>query len=435
MELLAPVHGVGDEEVAHLVAPVVELQRAPVGVRGPLRVGVFVEVGAVEPGQRPVVAREVRGHPVHEDADAGPVERVDEVLEVVGGAEPGGGCVEAGDLVAPGAAEGVLRHRHQLDVREAEIGHVRGKLLGELTVRQVGAPGGEVDLVDGERGLVDRAFAAPGHPLAVAPLVVRGGDDRGGGGGHLRAPGHRVGAQGVAAVGPGEVELVERALPQARHEQLPHPAVAERAHGQRGAVPVAELPAHPDPARVRRPHREAGALDALVDHRLGAQRVPQPLVPALVDQVQVELAERGQEAVRVVRLVHRLPVGDPQPVAGDPRAGQERGEEAVAVVVQRGLPLPRQHRDRRGVRAQYAHGDAAGRRVGAQDGVRIVVRAGQQPLPVLRSRRSGLGGWGRAGSCACGHGVGLLDPAGGHSARRVIAAIGTGSQSGRCRAS
>ena len=55
VELLEPVQGVGDEEVAHLVAPEVEHERAPVGVLALAGVGVLVEGGAVEAGQRPVV--------------------------------------------------------------------------------------------------------------------------------------------------------------------------------------------------------------------------------------------------------------------------------------------------------------------------------------------------------------------------------------------
>src|SRR5688572_20814464 len=81
---------------------------------------------------------------------------------------PGRGRVEAGDLVAPGAAEGMLGDRHQLDVREAQLPDVRGELFGQLTVRQTRSPGGEMDLVDGERRLVGRAFAAPRQPLLVA---------------------------------------------------------------------------------------------------------------------------------------------------------------------------------------------------------------------------------------------------------------------------
>ena len=43
VELLEPVQGVGDEEVAHLVAPEVEHERAPVGVLALAGVGVLVE--------------------------------------------------------------------------------------------------------------------------------------------------------------------------------------------------------------------------------------------------------------------------------------------------------------------------------------------------------------------------------------------------------
>ena len=57
--LAQPVEGVGQQEVAHLVAAVVEDERAPVGVRAAARVRVLIERGAVEAGQREVVAREV----------------------------------------------------------------------------------------------------------------------------------------------------------------------------------------------------------------------------------------------------------------------------------------------------------------------------------------------------------------------------------------
>ena len=83
MELAEPVEGVGDEEVAHLGAAVVELEGAPVGVLGPLRVGVLVERPAVEAGEGPLVLGEVGGHPVDDHADAALVQVVDEPAEVV----------------------------------------------------------------------------------------------------------------------------------------------------------------------------------------------------------------------------------------------------------------------------------------------------------------------------------------------------------------
>ena len=84
MQLLEPVEGVGNEEVAHLVATEVEHERAPVGVLALAGVGVLVERGAVEAGERPVVLREVGRHPVDDHADAPLVQVVDQVAEVVG---------------------------------------------------------------------------------------------------------------------------------------------------------------------------------------------------------------------------------------------------------------------------------------------------------------------------------------------------------------
>ena len=100
VELLQPEERVREEEVPHLVAAEVEDERPPVRVRAAPRVGVLVEVRPVEPGQRPVVAREVGRHPVEDHADAAPVHRVDEELEVVGRAVPG---VRARSSSSPGS--------------------------------------------------------------------------------------------------------------------------------------------------------------------------------------------------------------------------------------------------------------------------------------------------------------------------------------------
>ena len=152
VELLEPVERVGDEEVAHLGAAEVEDVRAPVRLLAAPRVGVLVQRRAVEAGQRPLVLREVRGHPVDDDADAGLVQRVDQVAEVVGGAEARRRRVVRRDLVAPGAAERVLGDRHQLDVGEAQVLHV----VDELRRRARGSASpcrhdAEVHLVDAHR--------------------------------------------------------------------------------------------------------------------------------------------------------------------------------------------------------------------------------------------------------------------------------------------
>ena len=88
--MVEPEQPVGDEEIAHLVAAVVEDERAPVGVLALARVAVFVEVRAVELGQAVRVLREMARHPVEDHADAALVAAVHEIAELVRVAEAAG---------------------------------------------------------------------------------------------------------------------------------------------------------------------------------------------------------------------------------------------------------------------------------------------------------------------------------------------------------
>src|SRR6186713_3091068 len=64
MELAQPVERVGEQEVADLVAAVVEDQRAPVAMFSLPGIGMLVERGAVESRQRVCVLRKMSGDPV-----------------------------------------------------------------------------------------------------------------------------------------------------------------------------------------------------------------------------------------------------------------------------------------------------------------------------------------------------------------------------------
>ena len=238
-------------------------------------------------------------------ADAGLVQRVDEVAEVVRAAEAGRRRVVGRDLVAPRAAERVLGDRQELDVREAGLGDVVDQLPGELAVGQPHAPRAEVHLVDRHRRLVPLGTRAAGQPVVVGPLVVRRVHDRrglAGGASVANAIGSALSRHSPSA--PRMLELVARPVADVGDEQLPHAAGPERAHRQPATGPVVEVAGDPDAARVGRPHRERGAGDraarGVVGAHVRAEHVPEVLVPALADQVQVDLAERGQPAVRVV---------------------------------------------------------------------------------------------------------------------------------------
>src|SRR4029450_6573458 len=86
------------------------------------------------------------------------------------------------------------------------------------------------------------------------------------------------------------------------HEQLEHAARAELTHRQQPPVPAHRGADPTAAASVRRPHRERGARDAVDLAGVGTEHAPELAVTALAEQVQVELSERGREAVGVVAL-------------------------------------------------------------------------------------------------------------------------------------
>ena len=110
----------------------------------------------------------------------------------------------AGRLIAPGAVEGVFGDRHELDVGEAEIAHVGQERVGQFAIAQpilaviaFAPPRAEMDLVDRDRPVAPRGFAAPLHPLGVAPGVRgRSLHDRRGSGAQLAREADGVGSQG-----------------------------------------------------------------------------------------------------------------------------------------------------------------------------------------------------------------------------------------------
>ena len=258
MELLEPVQRVGDEEVADLAAAEVEDVGAPVALLAAARVGVLVERGAVEAGQRPGVLREVGGDPVDDHADARGVQRVDEVAQLVGGAEAARRRVVGRHLVAPRPAERVLRHRQQLDMGEPQLGDVVDQRGGELAVAQTRLPGREVHLVGAHRPGVGLALRALGQPGGVVPGVVAAcqRDHRGRGGWDLGGERHGVGLVDDGTVRSGDAELVAGAQAQSGDEDLPHAGGAEAAHRRRAAGPAVEVADHAHPAGRWCPHRE-----------------------------------------------------------------------------------------------------------------------------------------------------------------------------------
>ncbi len=179
VELVEPEQGAGHQELAHGVATEVIDVGVPVRVPATARIFVLVERRAVEAGQAVGIGREVGGHPIQNHADPRLVALIHEVFEIVGRAVAAGGGEHAHRLVAPGAAEGVLGDRQQLDVGVLHLLDVIHQFHRQLAPAQAVAvrvtlPGAHVQLVDGEGlfALVIELTLAPGGVLPLVLAVV-----------------------------------------------------------------------------------------------------------------------------------------------------------------------------------------------------------------------------------------------------------------------
>ncbi|MCY1224032.1 hypothetical protein D9M72_361740 [compost metagenome] len=290
------------EEAAHLGPAVVEDAGVPLRMKALARIGVLVQVRAVEVPEPVLVGWKVRRHPVEQHADALLVQVIDEVHEVLRRTETRGGREVAGGLVAPRAVERVLGHGHELHVREAHLVHVGGQPVRDFAVAEklavLALPRAQVHLVDRLRRIERVALAARRHPFVVAPGVGQVADARGGGRRWLRAERDGVGlVDRVVAVVRTDAVLVGVACRGSRCVPVPDAravrARRERIGVARPAVPVAD---HRDRRGVGCPHRETCTALFLVE--VAAEQVVQPGVGSFPKKVDVAFALAGMVRCR-----------------------------------------------------------------------------------------------------------------------------------------
>jgi len=306
VEVFEPEDGVRDEEGTDLIAAVVEDVGAPAEVFALAGIGVFVEGGAVKPGQAVGVFGEVTGDPIEEDADVGLMAGVDEEHEVFGRAEARGGGEEAGDLIAPGTAVGVLHDGHEFDVGVVETFDVFDEGVSELAVGEglaVGVlhPAFKMDFVDTDRGFEPLGLFAFIEPRFVLPFVAGPlMDDAGGFGRDFGAEGVGIALELVGVVVTTlDAVLVDVARLDAGDEEFPDAAVAET-HGMTGGIPVVENAGDGDGEGGGRPDGEADAGDVVDDLGVGAKGFPGAVEGAFGVKVEIEVGDDGAEAVGVV---------------------------------------------------------------------------------------------------------------------------------------
>ena len=315
VEVLEPVQHVGDQEGADLATGEVELVRAPVGVNLVLKQHV-----AVKGGKAVGVGAKTAGHPVHDHADAGLVACIDKVHELLRVAVARRGGIVAGRLVAPGAVEGMLHKRHDLDMRVAHVAHVvhelhrqvvvgvelaalRGEgihgagvvaVLIRLALRRVAVtlPRANMHLVDvkGLRHVVMAGAAL--EPCGVVPLVaIEGPQHAGGTRRALGLKGVRIGLVELFALVGLDKVLIELAFLCARNKAFPDSACM---HGHQRVglfIPVVKFANDMDALYVGRPNAKTPAARTVLRVGVRAHLFPAALPRTNAKQVDIVLGE------------------------------------------------------------------------------------------------------------------------------------------------
>ena len=315
VEVLEPIQHVGDQEGADLAASEIKLVRAPVGVNLVLKQHV-----AVKGGKAVGVGAKTAGHPVHDHADACLVARIYKVHELLRVAVARRGGIIAGRLITPGAIEGMLHKRHDLDMRVAHVAHVvhelhrqvvvgvelaalRGEgihgagvvtVLVGLALRRVAValPRANMHLVDVERLRHVVVGGAALEPRGVVPLVaIEGPQHAGGARRALGLKGIRIGfVELLALVGLDEI-FIELALLGARNKAFPNSA---RMHGHQRVgffIPVVKFANDMDAFYIGRPNAKTPAARTVLRVGMRAHLFPAALPHSNAKQVDIVLGE------------------------------------------------------------------------------------------------------------------------------------------------
>ncbi len=96
------------------------------------------------------------------------------------------------------------------------------------------------------------------------------------------------------------------------------------------SVPIVEIADDADTPRVRCPDREGDAGDTADRTRVRSERIPEPKVRSLGDEVDVHVAENRPEAVRVLDLLAAVRGFDDERIIEGRSIRQMGFEEAVA---------------------------------------------------------------------------------------------------------
>ena len=142
-----------------------------------------------------------------------------------------------------------------------------------------------MNFVNAHRRTQRITFAALLEPCVVVPLeFFCFPDNRRLLGRDFEEKSKRVGVQLDVSVRVANLEFVMRSLPDAGNENFPYAGCAQQPHRMKAPVPVVKIADNADALRVRRPHGEACAVNAVNRAEMRAQLVVDFPLVALAEQ-------------------------------------------------------------------------------------------------------------------------------------------------------
>jgi len=119
MIALGPEQRIIDQILRYLAPPEIIDGGIPVGVESLARIGMFIQRRAVKIGQPVFVGREMRRHPIQNNANPGLMRPVDKTRKARRIAEPRGRRIETQRLVPPTGIIGIFADRQKFDMGKA----------------------------------------------------------------------------------------------------------------------------------------------------------------------------------------------------------------------------------------------------------------------------------------------------------------------------
>ena len=260
----------------------------------------FKNASPVKFSQSVGISSKMGGYPVQYDTHPRPVERIYQIHKILRASVPGGRCIIARNLIAPGTVEGMLRNTHQLHMGIFHFLQILYQPVCKLTIivkalRAVRMlhKGADVALINCHGFPVHILFILLIHPFGVLPFKAgKIRDHRRGTGAILRIVGKGIRLIQLSAVPCGNQELIHISLLRLRNKQPPDSYRSQLFHGMAPLVPPIKASDHMDRLGIGRPHSEINSVLFVLTGQMGTQLFVDIIVGSLGKQILICLRDK-----------------------------------------------------------------------------------------------------------------------------------------------